>query len=78
LLNLYKHAGGGEWLYRAQELANQAARASRDIASWDYNLYKELALRSESLYKGEVGVAVLAADLSKPELSCMPFFEREG
>jgi hypothetical protein len=28
-----------------------------------------------SLYKGDVGVAVLIADLERPEFAAMPFFE---
>ncbi len=31
----------------------------------------------DSLYKGEVGVALLAADLDEPELSRMPLFDKE-
>ena len=31
-----------------------------------------------SLYKGELGVALLAADLDHPEQACMPFFGDEG
>jgi len=40
--------------------------------------YQELAMRAESLYKGELGVAVLAAELEKPESAAMPLFEREN
>jgi serine/threonine-protein kinase len=31
-----------------------------------------------SLYKGDVGLAVLAADLAAPESACLPLFEAEG
>ncbi len=67
LLNLHRATGGSEWLGRARHLANKAAGGirSRDVPV-------------NSLYKGEVGIAVLAADLSKPEWSSMPFFEAEG
>jgi hypothetical protein len=34
-----------------------------------------LALRPDSLYKGELGVAVLAADLENPDGSALPAFE---
>jgi len=67
LLNLYKHTGEKAWLHRAQELANRAAVGI--TAS---------TLHENSLYKEQVGVAVLAADLSRPEMSSMPFFEQEG
>src|SRR5215207_4669102 len=55
LLNLYKHTGEKAWLHRAQELANRAAVGI--TAS---------TLHENSLYKEQVGVAVLAADLSRP------------
>ncbi|WP_338472749.1 lanthionine synthetase LanC family protein [Niallia sp. XMNu-256] len=67
MLHLYKHAGDTNWLYRAQEFAK---RASVNIKSNPINI-------SNSLYKGEVGVAVLLSDLAKPEASCLPLFEKE-
>jgi len=55
------------WLRRARELAERAA---------------DEIVRSpeapDSLYKGRVGVAALAADLARPEASAMPFCEEEG
>jgi serine/threonine-protein kinase len=71
LLNLYKQTGERVWLDRARELASRAA-------VWDTNSYTALKMAPESLYKGEMGVAVLAAELSAPEAACMPFFEPEG
>jgi hypothetical protein len=47
-------------------------------ACYDASYYARLGLSRESLYKGEVGIALLASDLSRPEAACMPFFEREG
>jgi serine/threonine-protein kinase len=70
LLNLWRHGGGAEWLARARALAG---RAAREITRG--NPSREPA---DSLYKGEVGVAALAADLGKPEAAAMPFFEAEG
>lgn len=67
LLNLYKYSGEVQWLHRGQELAVRAA-----------DVVQKVALRRDGLYKGEVGVAVLAADLSRPQEACMPFFEGEG
>jgi eukaryotic-like serine/threonine-protein kinase len=52
---------------RARALADRAVR-SVTIES----------LRRDSLYKGEVGVALLAADLEAPEHACMPLFASEG
>ncbi|HWS70958.1 MAG TPA: lanthionine synthetase LanC family protein [Thermoanaerobaculia bacterium] len=64
MLNLYKHTGATEWLSRARQLANHAAAV---IAA--------TAQRPHSLWKGELGVAVLIADLEAPESASMPFFE---
>jgi hypothetical protein len=75
LLNLFKHTGDKAWLHRAQAQAQRAARCILEMpAGGDAN---ELALRAESLYKGELGVAVLAAELERPEFAAMPFFESE-
>jgi serine/threonine-protein kinase len=76
LLNLYKHTGDKAWLHRAQAQAEQAARSILDMPQG--GTYQELATRAESLYKGELGVAVLAAELERPELAAMPFFERNA
>jgi len=35
-------------------------------------------MRQGSLYKGDVGVALLEAELAEPSLSAMPLFESEG
>jgi serine/threonine-protein kinase len=67
LLALHRATGESAWLHRAQALAVRAARSVRAVT-----------MRRDSLYKGEVAVAVLAADLERPEESAMPFFEAEG
>lgn len=64
MLNLYKHTGATEWLSRARQLANHAAISVGPTAQ-----------RPNSLWKGELGVAVLIADLASPENAAMPFFE---
>lgn len=71
LLNFYKHTGERVWLERARELASRAAE-------WNSENYTAFKLAPESLYKGEMGVAVLAAELPAPQTACMPFFEPEG
>ena len=64
LLNLFKHTGNTEWLSRARHLANHAA------------LHATLtAPRPNALWKGELGVAALIADLASPETARMPGFE---
>jgi hypothetical protein len=67
LLALHRN-GHGEprWLERAQFLAESAAREGAGD--------KE---RAHSLFRGELGVAVLAADLERPEGAVMPFFGDE-
>jgi serine/threonine-protein kinase len=67
LLNLYRHTGEAVWLARARELTRRAAATT--------SLSTECR---DSLYKGEIGVAVLAAELARPERACMPLFEPEG
>lgn len=64
LINLYKHTGATDWLSRARQLANHAAANASSTAE-----------RTNSLWKGELGVAVLIADLGSPESARMPFFE---
>lgn len=66
LLHLRRQGGGDLWRERAHDLAE---RAAEDI--------RTQALRRDSLYKGEIGVALLAVDLERPEEARMPFFETE-
>jgi eukaryotic-like serine/threonine-protein kinase len=66
LLEMYRHTGEQAWLRAAGELAARAAVAVRDVGS--------AGTIPGSLHKGEVGVAVLAADLGRPEAATMPFF----
>jgi serine/threonine-protein kinase len=67
LLHLWRKGAGPQWLDRARGLAVQAARWAAHATE-----------TPDSLYKGEVGVAVLAADLARPEAAALPFFEEEG
>lgn len=67
LINLFKFTGEPAWLERARVLAESAAAAD---PTPDMPAY--------SLYKGKVGVAVLAADLEQVEGAAMPFFGEEG
>ena len=63
LLNLYQHTGEREWLVRAQELAHHAAANARATSQ-----------RAHALWKGELGVAALLADLEAPEEARLPLF----
>ena len=64
LLNLYNHTGEAAWLDRARQLAGHAAAGA--VATSQH---------AHSLWQGELGVAVLVADLASPETARMPFFE---
>lgn len=66
LINFFKETGDKSWLARARELAEAAAAAAAPSRF------------ANSLYKGQPGIAVLAADLGRTDLSGMPFFEEEG
>jgi serine/threonine protein kinase len=73
LLAIYRHSSERAWLHHAQTLAEKAATAYRDmLPGLDSDA---LAFRPDSLYKGELGVAVLAADLEDPHSSALPAFE---
>jgi len=76
LLNFYRHTRENVWLSRARDAARYAVVAQEESSSQPG--YEQFAFRTESLYKGELGIAVLAADLERPEQSCMPLFEIEG
>lgn len=73
LLNMYRHSDDPVWLQRAADLTKRAAEALQNAS--DHDAYKELALRPESLYKGELGVVLLAAELDHPAEARMPLFE---
>ena len=66
LLCLYQHTGEAQWLARARLLADRAATSIQSAS-----------LRRDSLYKGDIGVALLAAELDAPEYACMPLFASE-
>jgi eukaryotic-like serine/threonine-protein kinase len=71
LLNMYNHSGERGWLARAEKLAAAARHAAARQPH-------PLMSRSESLYKGDLGVAVLLAELRDPEFARMPFFELDS
>lgn len=75
LLNFYHHSGDEVWLRRARALARTAAGTpaqERRVKELD-----SLESRPTSLYKGDAGLAVLAADLERPADARMPMFECE-
>jgi eukaryotic-like serine/threonine-protein kinase len=70
LLEWHRHTGERRWLAAATELAVRAAAAIHTGNAADYVV--------GSLHKGEIGIAVLAADLARPEAAAMPFFGQAG
>lgn len=70
LLNLYRYTGGPEWLERASTLARRAVR--------QFDRERPSLYLPHSLFKGEAGLAVLAAALHQPEAPAFPLFEPEG
>ena len=77
LLELYRHTGERRWLTAATELA--ACAAVGVTASVAAGMAADVAAGAGgyipgSLHKGELGIAVLAADLTRPEIASMPFF----
>jgi serine/threonine-protein kinase len=73
LLDLYQAGAGEEWLDRARILADRAAAASAAAAPEAPD-----DAQPHSLYRGALGIAVLAADLERPEAAAMPLFGNEG
>lgn len=67
LLNLYRHTKETIWLDRARSLSIRGARDGDSPKEYPH-----------SLYKGEFGLAILAADLENPDEATMPFFEPIG
>jgi eukaryotic-like serine/threonine-protein kinase len=68
LLVRYQVSGDRGWLHRASSLASRAARVA--IATPPSH--------PDSLYHGTVGIALLVAELERPELAAMPYFGDEG
>lgn len=71
LLHLHKLTGDNKWQQRSQILAQKAA------SHLPHNQTPEYKGFEMSLYKGELGVALLLADLEQPESAVFPFFESE-
>jgi serine/threonine-protein kinase len=67
LLNVYRATGEAVWLERARTLALRGV--VRGISPAD---------NAHSLWNGDLGLAVLTADLEQPERARMPFFETVG
>jgi serine/threonine-protein kinase len=66
LLDLFQAKGETQWLDRAHDLARIAAREG--VFESD---------GSEGLFKGQLGLALLAADLQRPDRAWFPFLGPE-
>jgi eukaryotic-like serine/threonine-protein kinase len=71
-LHLYKHTRRAEWLNNASVMATAGVHSARRIAASEE---PDIHL---GLYKGDVGLAVLIAELERPDFAVMPFFEEEA
>jgi len=71
-LNLYKHTGERSWLENAFAIASLAMRRTEDT------IKTTMPRIPFSLYHGDLGPAVLAAELEPPDYAAMPFFEDEA
>lgn len=76
LLNYFRHSGDDVWLKRARHIASRAADAFSAQTAVPGPDSPEL--REASLYKGGAGIALLSAELERPEYARMPMFELEG
>jgi hypothetical protein len=65
LLSMYRHSGDLEWLHRARD---RATRAAAQIGAHADGL-------ANSLFKGELGVALAVRELEHPEDAVHPLFE---
>ncbi|MGI9174203.1 MAG: lanthionine synthetase LanC family protein, partial [Rhodothermales bacterium] len=71
LVHLYQLTNEVAWLERADVLAGQAAHQIRHGQAAEYDGFEM------SLYKGELGVALLLSDLTHPDQAVFPFMESE-
>jgi serine/threonine-protein kinase len=65
LLELHRSTGDGSWLRDAKALLGRALSGT----SW---------VRRDTLFRGEIGVALLAADIQDPARAFMPLHERRA
>jgi len=70
LLELHRQGGSPKWLDRARVLAERATKIAPQLRSDEHPRH--------SLYKGELGLVLLIADLAEPRAAAMPMFASEG
>jgi serine/threonine-protein kinase len=69
MVSAFRLTGETAWLERARILGARAAARVTGNGAAPY---------ANSLFRGDVGIAVLAAELERPEAAALPFFEDEG
>ena len=75
LLAFYRLSHDARWLERAADIAEFAAVQALQHGGPEFS--RAPGAYSHSLFKGTLGLAVLAADLKRPDDARMPMFERE-
>jgi eukaryotic-like serine/threonine-protein kinase len=70
LLDVHRGTQDPAWLARARVLAERAVKSAPAMRSSEHPRH--------SLYKGELGLALLIADLDQPTNAAMPMFAPEG
>jgi serine/threonine-protein kinase len=70
LLDFARSSNDAIWIERARELAERAVRVSPQMRTAEHPRH--------SLYKGELGLALLLDDLEQPSAADMPMFGPEG
>jgi eukaryotic-like serine/threonine-protein kinase len=70
LLEMYRSTGDAAWHHRARALAHRAVHIAPHMRTAEHPRH--------SLYKGELGLALLIADLERPQSAAMPMFGSEG
>ncbi|MEL6940772.1 MAG: lanthionine synthetase LanC family protein [Cyanobacteria bacterium J06598_1] len=76
LLALYQVTGEDTWLRGAEALSDQAIASSQPTLLRGQQFRSAVQALPNSLYKGDVGIAVLAAELNRPQFAAMPLFAR--
>jgi eukaryotic-like serine/threonine-protein kinase len=70
-LSLYQHTGDRRWRDQARKLTEKACALANAMPG------RRAEYLPHSLYKGDMGIAVLVAEMENPETAFMPFFGRE-
>jgi hypothetical protein len=70
LLELHRATNDSQWLTRAHSLVDRTVKAAPSLRTPEHPPH--------SLFKGELGLAVLLGEIERPEIASMPMFGEEG